>query len=493
MPSVRRPSSWEKRPIPHKHGAMIITALPEEYEAVCAHIKDRVEIEHWEGSIYEQGTFRSDGKGIWPVAIVEIGAGNVAAARETERALAFFEPQIIFFVGVAGGIKDVKLLDVVVANKIYGYESGKAERNFKPRPEVGLPSYALVQRAQKERKKDDWLKRLRRTHPNFQPKSVIGAGSNARPHVFVGPIAAGEKVIGSTQSAIYQFLRDAYSDALAVEMEGYGFLEAVYTNQRQRPIQALVVRGISDLIERKADTDRTGSQVIAAQNAAAFAFEVLAKLERNETANRFSSVRTQLLIAAAILVVLAIFITMGIGTIWSPSFQSLGIPPRSAAPTAPATLTTETPTSPPDIPATPTSGLIELSPTPGPFDGRWEIQSDTVNLSFSVINESLNQLSVVYTYTGSTCKGYDGVKIKPNDARDQIPIKDNQFSISLDASYTPIGGRTDSENTIQITGTFDPLGGSVSGSLDFDPGPSSNLLIQCLEKRSVQWTAHKVP
>jgi len=58
-------------------------------------------------------------------------------------------------------------------------------------------------------------------------------------------------------------------------MEGLGVLAATAANRR---VSALVVRGISDLLDRKAKAEATGSQSLAARHASAFAFQVLSKL-----------------------------------------------------------------------------------------------------------------------------------------------------------------------------------------------------------------------
>ena len=202
--------------------AVILTAIPVEYMAVRAYLTEPQETVHPRGTIYEQGTFFANDR-VWDVRIVEIGAGDSGAAVQAERAIASFHPQVILFVGVAGGIKDVKLGDVVAATKIYGYESGKAEESFKPRPEIGLSAFKLEQRAKAEARKKDWLERL----PSIPEPT---------PAVLVAPIAAGEKVVASTKSEVFKFLCSNYGDAVAVEMEGIGFLKATHVNQ---PVSAL--------------------------------------------------------------------------------------------------------------------------------------------------------------------------------------------------------------------------------------------------------------
>lgn len=246
------------------------TALPVEYSAVRTHLTDLQEEMHPQGTIYERGRFLGNGQE-WEVGIAEVGAGNAGAAVEAERAITHFKPDILFFVGIAGGIKDVAIGDVVAATKVYGYESGKVGEQFFTRPALGQSAHALVQRARAEARKGEWLRRL-------------SSSPDPRPRAFVAPIAAGEKVIASKESDVFNFVRTSYNDAIAVEMEGFGFLSAAFAYPN---IKAIVIRGISDLIKDKNSDDpvegnENERQERASSHASAFAFEVLSKLEIEE-------------------------------------------------------------------------------------------------------------------------------------------------------------------------------------------------------------------
>ncbi len=271
LPSISRRSSIAPTPTVSNSmiNAVFVTALPEEFSAVAAHLADRRE--HTEqGTIYEIGTFNNVGAQC-TVAVVQTGMGNSLSAAATERALSLFKPDFAFFVGIAGGLRDdLKIGDVVAASKVYGYESGKSGASFQPRPEAPPVSHEAEQRANAVVRDKTWQKRITPTPLSF-------------PDAIVRPIAAGEKVLVSESSEDLKRVRATYTDAHAVAMEDHGFATAVRAHQS---VCFAVVRGISDLIENKHEADRSGSHEVAARSAAAFAFEMLAGLLRGRASSR---------------------------------------------------------------------------------------------------------------------------------------------------------------------------------------------------------------
>jgi nucleoside phosphorylase len=243
--------------------AVIITALQIERTAVVEHLRNASREPPLNGSIYRRGAF-DEGTAHWDVIVAEIGPGNLGAAAEAERVVSHYRPDIALFVGVAGAVKDLRHGDVVASTKVYGYESGKDGEEFNPRPEFQKGSYNLEQLARYEAGERGWKDRIKGDGESTQTMD---------PNARAAPIAAGEKVVASNRSATYKFIRKHYGDALAVEMEGLGFLLGVHMNH---PTEGLVVRGISDLVDDKDQANDETWQPIAARHAAAFAFQILA-------------------------------------------------------------------------------------------------------------------------------------------------------------------------------------------------------------------------
>lgn len=185
--------------------AVILTALGVETTAVLRHLTG-VSTETVSGTAFFRGHFEG-----WDIAVIEAGAGNTSAAAITARACEHYKPKVALLIGVAGGVKDVAIGHVVVATKVYGYESGKDKASdFQPRPDLLRSDHELEQRARVERQLNQWQLRLNPQLPHENPL------------LHVGPIAAGEKVVASKCTSTAKFLQKVYGDALAVEMEGRG-------------------------------------------------------------------------------------------------------------------------------------------------------------------------------------------------------------------------------------------------------------------------------
>ncbi|MBD3008759.1 MULTISPECIES: hypothetical protein [unclassified Streptomyces] len=250
---------------------VVLTALEVEYRAVRAHLEEVRPVQAERGALFELGVFREE-SGERTVAIHMTGPGNPGAAASVERAAALFAPRAVLFVGVAGGVKDVALGDVVAADAVYDYETGKdTESGFWPRQKTYQSAYGLVQLARLVAAGDAWQRRVR--PGDAAPRALADDAPRARAHV--KPLAAGGRVVAHHRSDVGLRLAASAGDALAVDMEGFGFLAGAYVNQH---LDALVVRGISDLLGDKGEAHDERWQPVASRNAAAFAFELIGRV-----------------------------------------------------------------------------------------------------------------------------------------------------------------------------------------------------------------------
>lgn len=253
--TVSAPARSKQEPV----DILIFTALALERQAVSEHLKD-VRADGMEnGSSALLGTFAAESRPI-RVAVIELGMENQPATIVARSATTAYKPRLVMYVGLASGVRDVKVGDVIVATKVYELEAGKRTDDFIARIVVIETNERFIERARVEMHRTSWLSRAR-----------VSLDKADGPSVLVGPIAAGDTVQTSPKRGLYRFLRRSFQDVLAVDMEGRNLLATASHDH----IDALTVHGICDLLNEPSKHD--DSRAHAANLAAAFAFELIAK------------------------------------------------------------------------------------------------------------------------------------------------------------------------------------------------------------------------
>jgi nucleoside phosphorylase/tetratricopeptide (TPR) repeat protein len=236
---------------------VVLTALPVEYRAVRARLEEPLDVVRVHGSVFETGYLPGVAA---QIVLGQSEEGNTAAAVLAGQAIGWFSPRAVFFVGVAGALKDdLQLGDVVVATKVDAVHGAKQQDGGSlARPTTYPMSHELLQVA----------KRLVAVRDKWQ---VDRAGVGFRVHL--KPIASGQVVLDSRDAPLARELRAHYHDTVAIEMEGAGVAEAAHYSGT---VAILVVRGISDRADgRKDEADAAGGQPAAAAHAAEVAYAVI--------------------------------------------------------------------------------------------------------------------------------------------------------------------------------------------------------------------------
>ena len=252
---------------------LILTALPVEMAAVLPHLRSVGSTNTLDGTVFECGVF-SDGGEELLVVVAETGTGNMAAlavAVYAHNHFGGFDAQL--FVGVGGSRKhDAPIGSVVASSQVYWPYGGKHDADgWSARPRAFPSHVRLVSLASKVCRDSEWQARIRDVAQDGA-ESEDHLSGNRRPIALVAPIVSVEAVQADRESELEALIAASYGDAHVVEMEGYGAQSAAH----RRDIPSIVVRGISDLTHHdKSPDDDAELQPIAAQHAAAFAFELL--------------------------------------------------------------------------------------------------------------------------------------------------------------------------------------------------------------------------
>lgn len=257
------PNRLRNDPASSKLDVLIVTAIKAERKAVRKHLSSRKSRRVGQ-AIADVGMYEG-GERVLRVAVIEVGPGNIGAASLTAMAVSAAQPEVVLMVGIAGGVKELAIGDVVASSKIYWAEAGKSEVDHEvPRTGYGPVSSELIQAARSVAADDTWqLRRQRDGDAVPTPKAIVA------------PIVVGEEVVASSESPAAKRIRALYSDAVAVAMEDVGVTTAADLGGSK----GLAIRAVSDLLDDKAAADASGSQEVAADHAAAFAFELLTRIQ----------------------------------------------------------------------------------------------------------------------------------------------------------------------------------------------------------------------
>jgi cold shock CspA family protein/nucleoside phosphorylase len=202
------------------------------------------------------------------IGLYETGKGEEAAASACGPIIEAFDPDVVFYIGCAGGDPaHTNIGDVVVATAVWPYDKSSHSRyRTTPKGHPLYPDKVLIDAA-----------KVANDFPGWRLRVMSGAGNEIA--VKFGDIASGQKIIKETRSAIWKYIKSKVSDdVIACETEGHGFLVSVEPFKRF----CLLVRGVSDHLSGKGDEGREADeqqQFASTSNAAAFTCHIIESLD----------------------------------------------------------------------------------------------------------------------------------------------------------------------------------------------------------------------
>jgi nucleoside phosphorylase len=235
---------------------LILTPILVEYEAVAELLTSAVSISDREFECnYLAGYLKGNING-YRIALRLAGSGQLNISEAVHQGMRFIRPQVIIMFGTAGGIKKLRIGDIIVGTAGYSYESGRVvDGGFYSNPRALETSKRLVEAARTLGRK------------TLQWHSYLPSNLEVLPALKFGPIASGDKVITTLDTPIVQQIKERLADALGLEMEAFAFLKA---SSSYPQVETFILRGVSDLLAGKEHANMQGSKQLSTGNAAAF-------------------------------------------------------------------------------------------------------------------------------------------------------------------------------------------------------------------------------
>ena len=216
---------------------LLVTALPEERDALLKLITPTEKIINntqviFLGKLINPKLGRSQ-----QIAIIMLPQmGNVDAGIFTTIAIDYLQPDYVFMVGIAGGVKGkTGLGDVLISTEVIYYEPAKLTPDGPQIRQRSIPADPTVLQCAQNYLGSGWTKYIEIARPDC-------IDENHLPQVHFIPIAAGEKVIAD--SSQIERLLQIHPKITGVEMESFGVASAAL-NHSLRP-RFISIRTVCD-------------------------------------------------------------------------------------------------------------------------------------------------------------------------------------------------------------------------------------------------------
>lgn len=255
MPTVNaeEPLTVTVRSVEAQIDFAIVTAVKVEREAVCQAFELTARHRCRKGSrVYWRKRIQLKHNEFYEIVVAQSpDVANVDAAILTNDMIHHWKPSALLLVGIAGAghdgsdEDDEALGDLILGSHVYYYERGKvAGSRRRKRGRRGKTTSSRKVPEPYMYPADATLWNNVRAVPVWNARIPVPRpdGTRARPKIYEGVIASGEKVIA--EEAVRSDITSRHRKIRAIEMEGYGFSNAAWQSFGQH--RHLVIRAICD-------------------------------------------------------------------------------------------------------------------------------------------------------------------------------------------------------------------------------------------------------
>ena len=212
----------------------VLTAVPTEYEIMrnlFAREKTGEIQEKFEGAFFHEIIPISINNTSINIILGMSDQGNVEASIAVNYILRECKPDLFFFTGTCGGIKDVSIGDSIIVTEVFDLFRGKAGDTWCSKPTSGRMA------AEKRGICISMMMEINRGE--VLPEYYFNIGNK----LYMGAIGSSSAIVASEHTKIREIIKNQYANIVAVEMEGYGFYQTLERNGYR---SGVMIRAVTD-------------------------------------------------------------------------------------------------------------------------------------------------------------------------------------------------------------------------------------------------------